>query len=286
MIGYRVCLDQGCFNSDSIAAVSQAIIDDVDVINFSIGGGNSAFTDGVELAFLDAYAAGILVNASAGNEGPGPATAGHAGPWTNTVGASYPSRIYEASVHLAADNGDGLDATGVTITPGIGTPTPVIRPSAVAGYTGNDTCNVPFAAGSVAGFIVLCDRGNPAGRADSGFNVLQGDGDGMLLANVGHQDLFTDLHWLPTIMVDDGTWEGGGAARAGDQGLRRGPHRRDGHVHDRYGDGTDARHHDHLLVARAAGRLDQARCDGTRHRDPRGPEPAALAGSDPEWSSR
>ena len=67
VIGYRVYLDQGCFNSDSIAAVSQAIIDDVDVIDFSIGGGNSAFTDGVELAFLDAYAAGILVNASAGN---------------------------------------------------------------------------------------------------------------------------------------------------------------------------------------------------------------------------
>ena len=148
------------------------------------------------------------MNASAGNEGPGEATAGHAGPWTNTVGASYPSRIYEASVHLAADNGDVLDATGVTITPGIGTPTPVIRPTAVAGYTGNDTCNVPFAAGSVAGNIVLCDRGNPAGRADSGFNVLQGDGEGMLLANVGHQDLFTDLHWLPTIHVDDGTWEG------------------------------------------------------------------------------
>ena len=67
---------------------------------------------------------------------------------------------------------------------------------------------MPFADGSVAGSIVLCDRGNPAGRADSGFNVLQGDGEGMLLANVGHQDLFTDLHWLPTIMLDDGTWEG------------------------------------------------------------------------------
>jgi len=30
----------------------------------------------------------------------------------------------------------------------------------------------------------------------------------MILANVGHQDLFTDLHWLPAIMVDDGTWQG------------------------------------------------------------------------------
>ncbi len=36
VIMYRVCLAQGCFSSDSIAAVNQAILDDVDVINFSI----------------------------------------------------------------------------------------------------------------------------------------------------------------------------------------------------------------------------------------------------------
>jgi hypothetical protein len=208
VIGYRVCLDQGCFGSDSVAAVNQAILDDVDVINFSISGGNNAFTDPVELAFLDAYANGALVNASAGNAGPGPATANHAGPWTNTVAANYPARIYEATLHLAASNGDTLDATGVTITPGISTPTLVVRPSAVPRYPGNNTCDEPFADGSVAGMIVLCDRGNPAGRAASGFNVLQGDGAGMILANVGHQDLFTDLHWLPAIMLDDGTWEG------------------------------------------------------------------------------
>ena len=30
----------------------------------------------------------------------------------------------------------------------------------------------------------------------------------MILVNNGHQDLFTDLHWLPVIMLDDGTWQG------------------------------------------------------------------------------
>jgi hypothetical protein len=218
VIGYRVCLDQGCFGSDSVAAVNQAIVDEVDVINFSISGGNNAFTDPVELAFLDAYASGILVNASAGNAGPGPATANHAGPWTNTVGASYPARIYKASLQLRASNGATLNASGVTITPGISTPTLVVRPSDVPKYTGNNTCDVPFPDGSVAGRIVVCDRGNPAGRAASGFNVLQGDAAGMILINVGHQDLFTDLHWLPAIMLDDGTWEGvtqpGSAVRA------------------------------------------------------------------------
>jgi Subtilase family/Fibronectin type-III domain/PA domain len=218
VIGYRVCLDQGCFSSDSVAAVNQAIADEVDVINFSISGGKSPFTDPVELAFLDAYASGILVNASAGNAGPGAGTADHAGPWTNTVGASYPARIYKASLQLRASNGDTLGATGVTITPGIGTATVVVRPSAVPRYPGNNTCNEPFADGSLAGKIVLCDRGNPAGRAASGFNALQGDAVGMILVNVGHQDLFTDLHWLPAIMLDDGTWQGvtqpGSAVRA------------------------------------------------------------------------
>jgi hypothetical protein len=71
---YRVCLAAGCYTSDSVAAVGQAILDGVDVINFSISGGANPYTDAVELAFLDAFHAGISVNASAGNSGPGAAT--------------------------------------------------------------------------------------------------------------------------------------------------------------------------------------------------------------------
>src|SRR5262249_54032542 len=59
---YKVCGLQGCFSSDSAAAVGQAIADGVDVINFSISGGVDPYTDTVELAFLDAYAAGVLVS--------------------------------------------------------------------------------------------------------------------------------------------------------------------------------------------------------------------------------
>ena len=207
VIGYRVCLQRGCFQSDSVAAVNQAIADDVDVLNFSISGGANAYSDAVEQAFLSAYGAGILVNASAGNSGPGAATADHAGAWTNTVGASYPPRIYQGTLHLESSDTTVLDVVGTTITPGISTPTPVVLPTSVPGYT-SLTCSVNFPAGSLAGKIVLCNRGNPAGRADSGFRALQGNAAGMILANVGHQDLFTDLHWLPAIMVDDGMWQG------------------------------------------------------------------------------
>ena len=82
LIMYRICDASGCFQSDSVAAVQQAILDGVDVINFSISGGANPYSDAVELAFLDAYAAGITVNASAGNSGPGAGTVDHGGPWT------------------------------------------------------------------------------------------------------------------------------------------------------------------------------------------------------------
>ena len=94
LIAYRVCLSLGCYSSDSVSAIEQAVLDGVDVINFSISGGADPYSDPVELAFLDAYAAGIEVNASAGNAGPGPGTADHGGPWVTTVGASYGPRAY------------------------------------------------------------------------------------------------------------------------------------------------------------------------------------------------
>ena len=72
MITYKVCGDQGCFGSDSVAAVQKAITDGVNVINFSISGGDNPYGDAVELAFLDAYNAGVFVAASAGNSGPAP----------------------------------------------------------------------------------------------------------------------------------------------------------------------------------------------------------------------
>ena len=53
-----------CYQSDSVAAIQQAIVDGVDVLNFSIGGGNNPYSDPVELAFLDAYEAGVFVAAS------------------------------------------------------------------------------------------------------------------------------------------------------------------------------------------------------------------------------
>ena len=99
---YKVCGPQGCIPSDSVSAVAQAIKDGVRVINFSISGGGEPLSDPVELAFLDAYAAGILVSASAGNSGPGADTVEHNGPWVTTVAATSQPRTYRSTVSLAA----------------------------------------------------------------------------------------------------------------------------------------------------------------------------------------
>ena len=103
------------------------------MINFSISGGASPYSDPVELAFLDAFNAGISVNASAGNSGPGASTSDHGGPWVTTVGASTGPRQFASTLHLTADGGATFDVSGVTLTNGISSPTPVVhapRPAA------------------------------------------------------------------------------------------------------------------------------------------------------------
>ena len=201
VIEYRVCDTDGCFESDSVAAVQQAIMDGVDAINFSISGGANPYSDPVELAFLDAYAAGISPNAAAGNSGPGAATSDHGGPWTTTVGAStWNGSLGASTLHLTATGGATLDVPGVTITAGIASPTPVVLASA-APYS-DALCQTPASSGTFTGDIVVCERGTNA-RVDKGYNVLQGGAAGFILYNVAVSDLETDSHFLPAIHVND-----------------------------------------------------------------------------------
>ena len=89
------------------------------VINYSISGGSTPFTDSTELAFLDAYAAGVFVSASAGNSGPGAATTDHVAPWVTTVAASTQTREFISTLTLTS-GADTLVLTGASITAGVG----------------------------------------------------------------------------------------------------------------------------------------------------------------------
>jgi subtilisin family serine protease len=199
VIMYRVCLDEGCYNSDSVAAVEQAILDGVDVINFSISGGADAYSDPVELAFLDAYAAGVMVNASAGNAGPDPATADHAGGWVNTVAASTSQRQWLTTLSLGSPGGT-LEVEGATITPGVLADTPVVLSDEVPGYDPDADCLDPFDPGSLTGLVVACEA--QFSRNLRAFNVMEGGGVGMILFSTEPTaNLFTDNFWVPTVMV-------------------------------------------------------------------------------------
>ncbi len=206
VIMYKGCGEQGCFSSDTSAAVQQAILDGVDVMNYSISGGGDPYADAVSLAFLDAYNAGMLVNPSAGNSGPGADTVAHREPWTLTVGASTSDRHFISTVTLNADNGDTLTVTGASVTPGIGTATPVIFPP--AGFEQCDanpatpTVADPFPANTFNGEIVVCDRGGFARVAKSA-NVAAGGAGGMLLANLVQQGLATDNHFIPSVHLEN-----------------------------------------------------------------------------------
>lgn len=195
VIAYRVCGDSGCFQSDSVAAVEQAILDDVDSINFSISGGGSPYSDLVEQAFAVAYDNGVFVAASAGNSGPTPDTVAHRGPWTMTVGASTTDRHFISTVTVT-DGSDTLTLEGATVTGGISTPTDVVFPP------GDPLCLTPFAPGTFSGEIVVCQRGVIA-RVAKSFNVAAGGAGGLLLYNSIPQGLATDNHFIPSVHLEN-----------------------------------------------------------------------------------
>jgi subtilisin family serine protease len=196
-----VCGDEGCFSSDSVAAVQQAISDGVDVINFSISGGGSPYADAVELAFLDAYNAGVFVAASAGNSGPAPETTDHRGPWVTTIAASHTNRFFLSHLSVTADGGATLELTGASITEGIHVATPVVQAKDFD-PDGNNLCDTEFPAGTFSGQIVLCQVHSPPTRIEKGFNVLQGGASGMIIYNEALQGIGTDNHHLPAVMLE------------------------------------------------------------------------------------
>ena len=204
VVEYKVCGLQGCFSSDSADAVGQSILDGADVINFSISGGVDPLTDPVELAFLDAYEAGVFVASSAGNDGPGASTANHLSPWVTSVAASTQTRAFESTVALTGDDGETLELTGASITAGVDEDTPVVLAQDVAGY-GAELCDEePAAEDTFAGMIIACERGGN-GRIEKGYNLSLGGAEGMILYNPELADTETDNHWVPTVHLADGT---------------------------------------------------------------------------------
>ncbi len=199
---YKACWDTtpttgGCSSVDLVAAIDQAVADGVDVINYSIG--STSFAIGADdISFLFADAAGVFVATSAGNSGPGSATVFSPAtvPWVTSVGANTQNREYLGSI----DTGDAASYTGVTITAGTAAGLDLVD----AADHGNELCNpaVSFTS-SVAGKIVLCQRGVFA-RVAKSQAVFLGGGAGMVLYNVSDTDtLNTDNHYVPSVHINN-----------------------------------------------------------------------------------
>ncbi|MFH8251437.1 S8 family serine peptidase [Microbacterium sp. B2969] len=194
VIMYRALGPLGGFTGDLVAAIQQAVLDGVNVLNYSISGSADPYAAD-ELAFLDAFAAGVTVNASAGNSGPGASTLDHASPWVTTVGASTFDRAFTSALVLTAGDGSTYVKQGATLTQGV-----TDKGVVTAKSLGDEFCERPLPS-SVAGKVVVCVRG-VNGRIAKGFNAAQGGAAGMILINPVASDVETDNHFLPAIHLE------------------------------------------------------------------------------------
>ena len=198
IIAYDVCVST-CATANLLAAVNQAVADGVDVINYSISGGQSPYIDPIAQAFLVANEAGVFVSAAAGNNGPHASTLSHQAPWVMTVGAMTHDRSFINQVINFTGGGTAFeDVTGKSMTDGYG-------PAAIvyAADYGDALCQTAFAPNTFTGQIVVCDRGI-VGRVQKGSNVLAGGAGGMILANAAENGLSlnADAHVLPAVHIN------------------------------------------------------------------------------------
>jgi subtilisin family serine protease len=223
IIMYKACVagtaddpEGGCPESSLVQAIDQAVRDEVDVINYSIGGdAEDAFVmlnqgNNDAAAMFNARAAGVVVVAAAGNDGPDPGTLGEPGnvPWVIGVANSSHNRRFANSVGSfsgAANPPPTLGGQGYTAGYG---PAEIVY----AGDFGNALCGIgetdypptgksnPFAPNTFHGQIVVCDRGTYA-RVEKGYNVLHAGAGGYILANAQSdgESTISDDHYLPAV---------------------------------------------------------------------------------------
>jgi subtilisin family serine protease len=208
---YKVCWEDndpstgGCYSSSSVDAINQAILDGVDVLNYSISGATSTTTDPVSLAFLSAASAGIFIAASAGNSGETASTVEHGAPWLTTVAASSFSQELQGTVEFS----DGSKYRGASIMNGQVTNAGVVLAADAAAGTaaGGDDLNAALCApdtldpAKIAGKVVVCDRG-VVDRVAKSAEVKRGGGVGLVLVNLSESSLDTDKHSVPTVHVN------------------------------------------------------------------------------------
>ena len=192
--------NDGGTTADILKAIDDAVSDGVDVINYSVSGTQTSFTDAIEIAYLNATAAGVFVSASAGNSGPGNQVA-HISPWLMTVAASTHDRqaLGDFTTGDSAAHRNGASVFGGVVTASV----VLAQDIPAAGQTVADARRCftnSLSATAAVGKIVVCDRGVIA-RVDKSAEVKRVGGAGMVLVNTSAaaNNLVADFHSVPAV---------------------------------------------------------------------------------------
>lgn len=256
IISYQVCLPggsgdpyAGCPEVAILKAVEQSVIDNVDVINLSLGGiEENPWLDPMEQAFLHAAKSGIFVVTAAGNSGDRLYTADHSSPWLTNVGAHTPSAVPEyqdkylqdmrGGATVAPETMSGRSLTFDEISGVIVRAQDFPNPNETSASTWAN-CDKPYPAGtfdladnpdtpdldeSQEKVIVLCKRSSRPLYAKSQ-NVAAGGAEGIIIQNQSpYQDnsVTPDVpHVIPGIHISHAngqklsTWLSTGAGHFG-----------------------------------------------------------------------
>ncbi|KAE9602497.1 hypothetical protein Lal_00049670 [Lupinus albus] len=199
---YKVCWTDGCYASDILAGIDQAIIDGVDVLSISLGSASALYHhDTIAIGAFTAMEKGIFVSCSAGNSGPRRGSVANVAPWIMTVGAGTLDRDFPAYASL----GNGKRFEGVSLYGGEGMgdkPVGLIYFRERSNSSSSICMPGSLEPEIVRGKVVVCDRGLN-GRVEKGSVVRDAGGVGMILANTAAsgEELVADSHLIPAVAV-------------------------------------------------------------------------------------
>lgn len=200
---YKVCWFSGCYSSDILAAMDEAIRDGVDVLSLSLGGFPvPLYEDTIAIGSFRAMEHGISVICAAGNNGPIQNSVANEAPWIATIGASTLDRRFPAVVRL----GNRKLLYGESMYPGKGIAAAEKELELVyvkGGNRGSEFClRGSLPSTKVRGKMVVCDRG-VNGRAEKGQIVKEAGGAAMILTNteINLEEDSVDVHVLPATQI-------------------------------------------------------------------------------------
>jgi subtilisin family serine protease len=164
LVAYRVCLTSSCPTSAILAGINQAIADGVDVLNYSISGGDSPWNNSISRAFLEAFGAGIFVSTSAGNSGPTAGSVAHTAPWNASVAATTTDRTWANDLSVLGPDPVPPELAVVPASPsfGPGNESPIEAELVYSGEVGSESGCGSFDDGAFAGTIALIPTGSCA----------------------------------------------------------------------------------------------------------------------------